>query len=187
MEPNAVASLRAEVPLPPTLAQVCDHQRLCGQGYCFSASLPPYLAAAAAESLRLLGEAAAAQAAGALRSAAAALRRDLGTPGAVVGLELVGREGRHSDSPLLHLRLAGSGGAGGGEPAAAAAAAAKLQRVSDRLLQEHGVLVALVRYSCLDRCPPPPSLKLLLHAQLGAADVARLASAIKEAATHALA
>jgi serine palmitoyltransferase len=35
--------------------QVCDHQRLCGQGYCFSASLPPYLATAAHEALNILG------------------------------------------------------------------------------------------------------------------------------------
>lgn len=35
--------------------EVCDHQRLCGQGYCFSASLPPYLATAAHEALSVLG------------------------------------------------------------------------------------------------------------------------------------
>jgi 7-keto-8-aminopelargonate synthetase-like enzyme len=35
--------------------EVCDHQRLCGQGYCFSASLPPYLATAAQEALSILG------------------------------------------------------------------------------------------------------------------------------------
>jgi 7-keto-8-aminopelargonate synthetase-like enzyme len=35
--------------------EVCDHQRLCGQGYCFSASLPPYLATAAHEALAVLG------------------------------------------------------------------------------------------------------------------------------------
>eukprot|EP00882_Tetradesmus_deserticola_P025136 GHRQ01027593.1.p1 GENE.GHRQ01027593.1~~GHRQ01027593.1.p1 ORF type:complete len:127 (-),score=36.00 GHRQ01027593.1:216-596(-) len=35
--------------------EVCDHQRLCGQGYCFSASLPPYLATAAHEALAILG------------------------------------------------------------------------------------------------------------------------------------
>lgn len=34
--------------------EVCDHQRLCGQGYCFSASLPPYLATAAHQALNVL-------------------------------------------------------------------------------------------------------------------------------------
>ncbi|VEL35638.1 unnamed protein product, partial [Protopolystoma xenopodis] len=33
---------------------VVDHQRLSGQGYCFSASLPPMLAAAATTGLELL-------------------------------------------------------------------------------------------------------------------------------------
>ena len=45
--------------------EVCDHQRLCGQGYCFSASLPPYLATAAHEALDIVsssrGQAVAAQ------------------------------------------------------------------------------------------------------------------------------
>ncbi|KAG7247266.1 hypothetical protein CRUP_033105, partial [Coryphaenoides rupestris] len=35
---------------------VIDHQRLSGQGYCFSASLPPMLAAAAIESLDIMEE-----------------------------------------------------------------------------------------------------------------------------------
>ena len=36
--------------------RVCDHQRLSGAGYVFSASLPPYLASAAIESLNILEE-----------------------------------------------------------------------------------------------------------------------------------
>lgn len=35
---------------------IVDHQRLSGLGYCFSASLPPMLATAAIESLRLIDE-----------------------------------------------------------------------------------------------------------------------------------
>uniref|UniRef100_A0A3Q2QV45 Serine palmitoyltransferase 1 n=1 Tax=Fundulus heteroclitus TaxID=8078 RepID=A0A3Q2QV45_FUNHE len=35
---------------------VIDHQRLSGQGYCFSASLPPMLAAAAIEALNIMEE-----------------------------------------------------------------------------------------------------------------------------------
>ncbi|XP_057403857.1 serine palmitoyltransferase 1-like [Balaenoptera acutorostrata] len=35
---------------------VIDHQRLSGQGYCFSASLPPLLAAAAVEALNIMEE-----------------------------------------------------------------------------------------------------------------------------------
>lgn len=32
-----------------------EHQRLSGSGYCFSASLPPYLATSASQSLRVMG------------------------------------------------------------------------------------------------------------------------------------
>lgn len=34
--------------------EVVAHQRLAGLGYCFSASLPPYLAASASAALRLM-------------------------------------------------------------------------------------------------------------------------------------
>jgi hypothetical protein len=37
--------------------QVCDHQRLNGSGYCFSASLPPYLATAASAALGIIADA----------------------------------------------------------------------------------------------------------------------------------
>jgi serine palmitoyltransferase len=35
---------------------VIDHQRLCGLGYCFSASTPPYLATAAIKALKVIDE-----------------------------------------------------------------------------------------------------------------------------------
>lgn len=34
--------------------EIVDHQRLCGAGYCFSASSPPFLSAAAIESLNIM-------------------------------------------------------------------------------------------------------------------------------------
>ena len=37
-------------------AYVVDHQRLSGLGYCFSASMPPMLAAAAIKGLDLMAE-----------------------------------------------------------------------------------------------------------------------------------
>lgn len=36
--------------------QIVEHQRLSGSGYCFSASLPPYLATAADVSLKQLAD-----------------------------------------------------------------------------------------------------------------------------------
>ena len=45
-------------PLPPlplyAPAQVVDHQRLSAAGYCYSASAPPFVSAAASEALRML-------------------------------------------------------------------------------------------------------------------------------------
>lgn len=54
-----------------------DHQRLSGSGYCFSASLPPYLAAAAIEALKHLDGPDGRAALPKLRTTAAALRRGL--------------------------------------------------------------------------------------------------------------
>jgi 7-keto-8-aminopelargonate synthetase-like enzyme len=57
--------------------QIVEHQRLSGSGYCFSASLPPYLATSASQSLRAIdtieGRGRMAQ----LRSNAAAVRASL--------------------------------------------------------------------------------------------------------------
>lgn len=107
--------------------QVVEHQRINASGYCFSASLPPYLAAGAMASLELirskpeLREALAANAA-ALRAALAAL------PGAVVAGD--------KSSPLIHVRL---------DPGAVAAAEAQGRRDSGaaaaaRALAEGGPL-----------------------------------------------
>jgi serine palmitoyltransferase len=200
---------------------VCDHQRLSGQGYCFSASLPPYLATAAQAALQQLEVPDVQQRAAALRAAAAELRRSLQQ---IPGLVLPGMP-EAAASPLVHLQLSagvlsalaaqsapaaaaavegmakGTGAAGlgqkaarGGKQAVAAAAAAAaarqaaeglLQRLADRLIQRHGVLVAVPRYSQLDRAPPPPSLKLYVNAGLlQKGKVAVVAAAVAEAAQN---
>lgn len=58
--------------------EVCDHQRLCGQGYCFSASLPPYLATAATEALAILEGSRGQQLAAQVRGARGVLQLVLG-------------------------------------------------------------------------------------------------------------
>uniref|UniRef100_A0AAY4B4Q1 Serine palmitoyltransferase 1 n=2 Tax=Denticeps clupeoides TaxID=299321 RepID=A0AAY4B4Q1_9TELE len=63
---------------------VIDHQRLSGQGYCFSASLPPMLAAAAIEALNIMEN----------------------DPGRIPGLKVVGEP----FAPALHLQLERSSG-----------------------------------------------------------------------------
>lgn len=167
-------------------SEVCDHQRLCGQGYCFSASLPPYLATAAIEALRALGAPSGQALAERTRAAAAALRAALAAPGAAPGLELAGASsGDAAASPVLHLRLSPDAAARAGAPSRRLQAAA-LQRVADSMLKRHGVFASVPRYSCLDEAPPPPSLKIVANAALAEdGRVALVARAVREAAAEA--
>jgi serine palmitoyltransferase len=164
-------------------SEVCDHQRLCGQGYCFSASLPPYLATAAIEALKILGTRDGADLARQVRAAAVALRAGLAD---VPGLRLAGAAaGAAAESPVLHLHLtaAAEAAVGGGRKGAQAA----LQRVADILLQRFGLFVALPRYSVLDEVHPKPSLKIVANAALAAEGrVAHVAGAVREAAAEIL-
>uniref|UniRef100_A0A383WDB8 serine C-palmitoyltransferase n=1 Tax=Tetradesmus obliquus TaxID=3088 RepID=A0A383WDB8_TETOB len=171
--------------------EVCDHQRLCGQGYCFSASLPPYLATAAAEALAILEGSRGQQLAAQVRRTAAALRQQLdGTPGLTFpggssssSSSSSSKDSSSVESPVLHLQLT---------PALAAAAGSRkaadmlLQGVADRLLTKHGLLLAVPRYSALDHVLLPPSLKLYVHAGLSADKVPKVVAAIREAAKHVL-
>jgi serine palmitoyltransferase len=163
---------------------VCDHQRLCGQGYCFSASLPPYLATAAIEALRILGTPDGQLLASKVRAASSSLRAALAL--GVPGLRLAGAAaGPGAASPVLHLHLAPGAGAGGGGGGAAAAGA--LRRVADALLNEHGLFVVMPRYSVLDEVHPPPSVKIVVNAALAEEGrVEQVARAVREAAAGAL-
>ena len=84
---------------------------------------------------------------------------------------------------MVHLQLV---------PGLAAAAGSRrassqlLQALADRLLDKHGLLVAVPRHSNLDRVSPPPSLKLYVNAGLQADKVAKVAGAVREAAKHVL-
>lgn len=131
-----------------------------------------------------------------VRQTAAALRKQLkGTP----GLELPSGQQRsltangtangsidsssNSESPLVHLQLA---------PKLAAAAGSRkkqdalLQAIADRLLKKHGLLVAVPRYSNLDRSQPPASIKMYVHAGLSMEQVPTVAAAVRESAQHVL-
>jgi hypothetical protein len=133
-----------------------------------------------------------------VRASAAALRQQLKD---VPGLVLVGgnsaaaakgsgaKNGSNgasnadAESPLLHLQLAPALLASAGTRKKAAAL---LQAVADRLLNKHGLLVAVPRYSNLDRVLPTPSIKVYVHAGLPKAQVPKVAAAVREAAVHAL-
>ncbi|XP_076811925.1 serine palmitoyltransferase 1-like [Clavelina lepadiformis] len=76
-------------------AYVIDHQRLSGQGYVFSASLPPFLATAAMEALDIMHENA-----DMLKELKYKGRKMQQLLNGIPGIELVG----YPDSPAFHLR-----------------------------------------------------------------------------------
>jgi hypothetical protein len=86
-------------------------------------------------------------------------------------------------SPLVHLQLT---------PALVSAAGSRkkadglLRAIADRLLQKHGLLVAVPRYSNLDRTQPPASIKMYVHAGLSMEQVPTVAAAVRESAQHVL-
>lgn len=86
-------------------------------------------------------------------------------------------------SPLVHLQLASGLAAAVGSRKKADAL---LQAIADRLLHKHGLLVAVPRYSVLDRVVPPPSIKLFVHAGLSMEQVPTVTAAVRESAERVL-
>jgi serine palmitoyltransferase len=147
--------------------QVISHQRLNASGYCFSASLPPYLASGAVAALRALGSGPAAREAlarnaGALRDGVASLPGVIPPPG-------------DRFCPVVHIRLQP------GVTADADAAEALLQRVCAAALADSRVLLTTAKYSVLERRPPPPSIRIAVSAAHTAADIAAALAALRAA------
>ncbi|KAG2495338.1 hypothetical protein HYH03_006608 [Edaphochlamys debaryana] len=163
---------------------IVEHQRLSGSGYCFSASLPPYLAAAGIHMLKGLrgadaggkdakaadkGPAQLQEAMPRLHAKIRAFRADLlrGVP----GLKLYGGAVL---SPVVHLHVA--------KPSSDASAdVAQLRAVADGMLGA-GVLAGVAMYSALEGHRPPPSLLMYVHAGLGERELAQAAAALRKAA-----
>ncbi|KAL6753741.1 pyridoxal phosphate-dependent transferase [Haematococcus lacustris] len=154
--------------------ETVEHQRLSGSGYCFSASLPPYLAVAASSALATLKTSGAPLLAR-LRSNAGSLRRELRQLAAFKLVEGPGTE----VSPLIHLHLTQA-------PKDRAAAQALLQRIADHALHKSGVLVAVPQYAAIERTKPRPSIRLCCSSELEDADITAVASALKAAARSIL-
>ncbi|CAI7886227.1 unnamed protein product [Closterium sp. NIES-54] len=135
-------------------AKVVDHQRLGGMGYCFSASLPPFLASAAMAALDEME--ARPTALSLLQSNAAAFREGMATH--CPDLEVHG----HSVSPVVLLRVRKEAGAGGAvrdgedEPTV-------LQRIVDEMREGEDVLVSVPLRSPLDISPLPAGIRSRNH------------------------
>ena len=152
--------------------EVVDHQRLSGAGYCFSASAPPFVAAAAVASLKHI--AANPSLLTRLAANAAALSRGLA---AVKGLEVVS----DPSSPLLFCRLSSAAAAAlpGGEEGQCAA----LRAVESRCRLGGVALVATGDHvkGVLLLATPPPMIRLTVNVAHEQGDIDKAVEVVKEA------
>uniref|UniRef100_A0A8C2B9D2 Serine palmitoyltransferase 1 n=2 Tax=Cyprinus carpio TaxID=7962 RepID=A0A8C2B9D2_CYPCA len=149
---------------------VIDHQRLSGQGYCFSASLPPMLAAAAIEALNIMEEDPGLFRV--LRDKCKHVHKALqGTP----GLKVVGEP----LAPALHLQLENSSGSRTDD--------LKLLRAIVDYSLDRQIALTLARYlDKEERFLPPPSIRVVVTVEQTQEEVERAAQCIREAAVKIL-
>ncbi|CAJ0604780.1 unnamed protein product [Cylicocyclus nassatus] len=142
---------------------VVGHQRLSGLGYCFSASLPPLLATAASEGLRMIEEQP--ERIERLQRLAVAVHRGLlaafeGTKFGVQGVEI---------SPMKHVMYNGED------------AEKKLDMFVDKLFDEASVMITRARYLEHDEMfPIKPSARVMVQSEMTDEEVERALVAIAE-------
>uniref|UniRef100_A0A8C9TNV0 Serine palmitoyltransferase 1 n=2 Tax=Scleropages formosus TaxID=113540 RepID=A0A8C9TNV0_SCLFO len=145
---------------------VIDHQRLSGQGYCFSASLPPMLAAAAIEALNIMEEDP--EIFTILREKCSCVHRALqGIP----GLKVVGE----SFTPALHLQLETSTGSRDSDM--------KTLRTIVEYCMNRRVALTQARYlDKEEKFLPPPTIRVVVTVEQTDEEINMAASLIREAA-----
>ncbi|KAK9807535.1 hypothetical protein WJX72_001902 [[Myrmecia] bisecta] len=154
--------------------EIVDHQRLSGLGYCFSASLPPYLATAAIGALDFLQG----PGAGLLPKVTgnAKLMRYLLQD--MPGMRLHGGE-RDEVSPVIHVHL-------DPQPAKEEDAVSLLQQVVEDALKRESVLYTVNRVSPLDKVKVAPSIRIAVSALHEERDIQKAATALRHAVKRAL-
>ncbi|XP_069481736.1 serine palmitoyltransferase 1 [Ambystoma mexicanum] len=125
---------------------VIDHQRLSGQGYCFSASLPPLLASAAIEALNIMEDNP--DIFCVLRGKCKRIHTALQS---VSGLRVVGE----SFSPALHLQLKNSTGSRDRD-------AKLLQSIVDYCMNRKIALTQARYLEKEEKHLPPPSIRVIV-------------------------
>ncbi|XP_011846589.1 PREDICTED: serine palmitoyltransferase 1 isoform X1 [Mandrillus leucophaeus] len=149
---------------------VIDHQRLSGQGYCFSASLPPLLAAAAIEALNIMEENPGIFAV--LKEKCRQIHKALQ---GISGLKVVGE----SLSPAFHLQLEESTGSREQD-------VRLLQEIVDQCMNRSIALTQARYLEKEEKCLPPPSIRVVVTVEQTAEELERAASTIKEVAQAVL-
>jgi serine palmitoyltransferase len=153
--------------------EMVDHQRLSGLGYCFSASLPPFLATAAIGALEHMQQHP--ESLQQVRQNAQTMR---GMLQKIPQLKVFGDE-CDNVSPVIHLHLAQP-------PEDAVATTALLQKVVDECLDREGVFFTVNRLSELDKSKQPPSIRVAVTAKHQQKDLQKAADALKAASRRIL-
>ncbi|KAJ8338710.1 hypothetical protein SKAU_G00354960 [Synaphobranchus kaupii] len=145
---------------------VIDHQRLSGQGYCFSASLPPMLASAAIEALNIMEEDP--EIFAILREKCRQVHKALqGIP----GLKVVGE----AFTPALHLQLEKSSGSRDTD-------VKTLRSIVDYCLDRKIALTQARYLEKEERFVPPPTIRVVVTVQQTEDEIEKAALLIREAA-----
>lgn len=143
---------------------------MSGQGYCFSASLPPLLAAAAIEALNIMEDNP--DIFQTLRAKCEQIHKALQ---GISGLKVVGE----SFSPALHLQLKESCGSREND-------VKLLKRVVDYCMNS-GIALTQARYlEKEEKCLPPPSIRVVITVEQTEQELDKAASLLKEAAQSVL-
>lgn len=135
--------------------EMVDHQRLSGLGYCFSASLPPYLASTSMAALKLMAD-----------KSILVTRQTQLCKNAILCRKLLSKEKKYVDiispegseeSPLIHVRLTPVNM----DPATWDQTELVLQQIVESALVHDNMLFTVTKYSKLDASfRPPPSIKV---------------------------
>uniref|UniRef100_A0A672MN59 Serine palmitoyltransferase 1 n=1 Tax=Sinocyclocheilus grahami TaxID=75366 RepID=A0A672MN59_SINGR len=156
---------------------VIDHQRLSGQGYCFSASLPPMLASAAIEALNIMEEDPGNNIYIYIHKNKCILPSSLIYGGfcRTPGLKTVGEP----LTPALHLLLENSTGSRTND--------LKLLRAIVDYSLDRQIALTLARYlDKEERFLPPPSIRVVVTVEQTQEEMEKAAQCIREAAVKIL-
>jgi serine palmitoyltransferase len=160
--------------------RVCDHQRLSGAGYVFSASLPPYLASCAIETLNILeeeGPELVETLSGKVKVFRTALAEAVE---AIPALKVHQEKEEDFLSPIIHLQYTD-------EEKTVAEQIETLEKLC-KLAQKDGVFLSVAKYSFLDRFAAFPfqSIKMAINVEHEEEDLLRATQVIKKLASKLL-
>ncbi|GMP74483.1 hypothetical protein CsSME_00031891 [Camellia sinensis var. sinensis] len=165
--------------------RVTAHQRLSSSGYVFSASLPPYLPAAAITAIDVLEENP--DLITKLNKNIAVLCQALSSVAEGVGYQFRGLSNIHglkivSDvkSPIVFLRLKNSTGSLKSD-------SQLLEHIAEQVLKEDSVFVVTSKRSMLDKCRLPVGIRLFVSASHSESDLLKASESLKRVAAAVLA